>query len=97
MLCRRCFIKWSRDQKALFVAFQAANVASPGETIVLLIAAGQAFPKIPSGGLTLENARILPGAKVIAVTVVFPGIHASQYTYVNSVAHRNLYRLTLPR
>jgi len=97
VLCQRCFIKWSRDQRALFVAFRTANAASLGETIVLPIALGQAFPKLPAGGLTLENARTLPGAKVIGVTGVFPGIHASQYTYVNSVAHRNLYRLTLPR
>jgi hypothetical protein len=64
---------------------------------VLPIASRQAFPKLPAGGLTLENARTLPGAKVIGVTGVFPGIKASQYTYVNSVAHRNLYRLALPR
>jgi transposase InsO family protein len=97
VVCQRCFIKWSRDQKALFVAFRSANAASLEETIVLPIAAGQALPKLPAGGQTLENARTLPGAKVIGVTGVFPGIHASQYTYVNSVAHRNLYRLTLPR
>jgi eukaryotic-like serine/threonine-protein kinase len=97
VLCQRCFIKWTRDQNALFVAFRTANAASLGETIVFPISAGQAFPKLPEGGLTLENARTLPGAKVIGVTGVFPGIHASQYAYVNSVANHNLYRLALPR
>jgi serine/threonine protein kinase len=96
VVCQRCFIKWSRDQKALFVAFRAANNATPGETMVLPVPAGQAFPKLPEGGLTDENVRSLRGVKAIGVTGVFPGIHASQYAYVNAVASRNLYRLTLP-
>ena len=97
IVCQRCFVKWTRDQKVLFVAFRAANAMSLGETFVIPIPPRQTFPNLPESGLTLENAHTCCGARVIRGTGVFPGIRASQYAYVNPIVHRNLYRLSLSR
>lgn len=95
-VCQRCFLKWSRDQKALFVSFRAANAMSVGQTLVIPLSSGAAFPRLPEGGLTPESGPRFPGAKVLEGSGIFPGIHPSQYAYVKSVEHANLYRLTLP-
>jgi serine/threonine protein kinase len=97
IVCRRCFIKWTGDRKALFLAFFAANSPGMGETLVIPLPKDQVFPKLPAGGLTIENGRTLPGARTISFSGVFPGLHPPQYVYANAAAHRNLYRLTFPQ
>jgi hypothetical protein len=96
-VCERCFIKWTRDQKTLFVAFRATNAMSLGETFMIPIPSQQTFPKLPESGLTLENISTCCGSKAISGTGVFPGVRASQYAYVNPIAHRNFYRFNLSR
>ena len=96
-LCQRCFLKWSGDQQALYVSSNAANSAGNGKTLVISLTGGNALPKVPENGLTIESGASIPGAKLLPLQGLFPGVRRSQYAYVKSLSTENLYRVTLPR
>jgi len=91
-ICPSCFLKWSRDQKFLYLSF----AASP-RTFVIALPSGQALPRLPESGV--ENEADIRKLSVIRVieSLVFPGVTGSAYAFGRSSVQRNLYRITLPQ
>ncbi len=96
-LCRRCFPKWTRDGKWLFLSFGFGNVMRGRKTFAIALPPGRAFPSLPLGGVNTElEAEKLPGVRVINLGFVFPGLTPSVYAYEKQNVQRNLYRIVLP-
>ena len=91
-ICPSCFLKWSRDQKLLYLSFLAAE-----KTFVITLPSGQALPRLPESGIRNEaDVRNLSVIRVIDLPMVFPG-PGSVYAFSRSSVQRNLYRITLPQ
>jgi len=59
-------------------------------------AAGQTLPELPpSGILGLDDAKALPGARLIDGWGVLPGPDPSVFAYVKTTVHGNLFRIPL--
>jgi Tol biopolymer transport system component len=52
-ICSSCYLKWPRDQSALFLSF--AGNGEGGLTYVLRLAPGKALPDLPAGGIRSED------------------------------------------
>jgi hypothetical protein len=44
----------------------------------------------------MAEPSVVPGAQSLDRTELVPGKDLSHYAYVNTTAHRNLYRISLP-
>ena len=93
-ICPSCFARWSRDQKFLFLSFNAGlEMGQTGRTFVIALEPGQALPRFPPAGVATESqVRKLPVVRVIDRSPVFPGATGSVYAFGRSVVQRNLYR-----
>jgi hypothetical protein len=100
LLCPRCSIKWTRDQKFIFFSFNTgfAGGSMGGRTAIIPLAPGKAFPSVPPAGFKSEaDLRKLPGVRIVEHrTTVFPGLNAEVWAYENQAVQRNLYRINLP-
>jgi eukaryotic-like serine/threonine-protein kinase len=98
-VCRFCFLKWSRDQKHLFIARSSTNGQGESPSFVLPLRPGRALPDLPPEGLESEaDIRKLPLARVIEGRPgVFPGVTQSVYVFERRLVRRNLYEVMLPR
>jgi Tol biopolymer transport system component len=98
-VCPSCFLKWSRDQKFLFLSPNAVGEAGEtGRTFVIALEPGHALPRLPPSGVATEaQVRKLAVARVIERGIVFPGATGSVYAFPRSFVQRNLYRVTLPQ
>ncbi len=95
-LCAQCFVSWSRDANTVY--FTVAEAMGSTKSLAVPLPKGQAFPKLPPQGfVTLKEGEALPGARVLDHPMVYPGTSRGTYAYVMQTAHRNLYRVTLPR
>jgi hypothetical protein len=84
---------WSPDGRAL--AMTDGPIA-PDRTYMMPLAAGEAMPALPPGGL-LTEAQIagLPGIRRIDALIV-PGTSPGVYAFYRGTTQRNLYRIPLP-
>jgi len=98
-VCRFCFLKWSRDQKHLFISTVASNGQGERPTFVIALPAGRALPDFPPGGIQSEDdMRKMAVARVIERRPgVFPGVTQSVYAFQKNLVRRNLYEITLSR
>ena len=95
-ICSSCYLKWPRDQSALFLSF-AGNGDEGGLTYVLRLAPGKALPDFPSGGIRSEDElKRMPVLAIVKQFVVFPGATLSVYAFDRSFVQRNLHRITIP-
>jgi Tol biopolymer transport system component len=95
-ICPNCFLKWSGDQRHLFLSFQNSNGSETGTTFVIPLSAGQALPVFPAAGLAGEDdARRLPHVQVMDRPMVFPGRSATIFAFQRRHVQRNLYRVFL--
>jgi hypothetical protein len=95
-VCSRCYLKWPRDQKALFLSF-SGNGEDAGSTYIVRLAPGRALPELPANGIQSENdVKRLPVVAVVDRPSVFPGATSSVYAFARRTVHRNLYRISLP-
>jgi Tol biopolymer transport system component/predicted Ser/Thr protein kinase len=96
-LCQRCFVKWTRGGKWLFLSFGFGNVMGGRKTFVIALPPGKVLPDFPPGGVNAEaEAEKLPGVHAINLGFVFPGLTPSVYAYGKQNVQRNLYRVVLP-
>jgi hypothetical protein len=71
--------------------------SGPGKTVAIPVPPGQSLPELPATGIrTLDEAKALPGARVIDRRDISPGSDPSVYAYVKKWVHRNLYRIPVP-
>jgi Tol biopolymer transport system component len=67
VICPRCYVSWSRDQRNFYLSFVPPNGTSGGSTFVFSLEPGQALPNLPAAGVRNEaEIRKLPGVRVIA-------------------------------
>lgn len=96
VVCERCFLKWTRDGKSLFLSFGGGNVMPEGKTFVIALPRGKAFPDLPERGIKTEaDVRKLPVIRVIDRAYVFPGVTSSVYALGHQTTQRNLYRIVI--
>jgi eukaryotic-like serine/threonine-protein kinase len=91
-----CLPKWSSSGEFLVIPLEAPSRTSPGKSLAIPVGPGETLPELPAGGLDLSRGNILTGARSIARGELVPGKDPGHFAYVNTTAHRNLYRISLP-
>jgi DNA-binding winged helix-turn-helix (wHTH) protein/Tol biopolymer transport system component len=92
-----CFPVWSSNGKFLVVPVQASSQTTPGRSLAIPVGPGESLPELPQGGIQpMAEPSVVPGAQSLDRTEFVPGRDLSHYAYVNTTAHRNLYRISLP-
>jgi DNA-binding winged helix-turn-helix (wHTH) protein/Tol biopolymer transport system component len=90
-------VRWSADGKFLYVGVQGSSLTSAGKTVAIPVPTGKTLPELPpSGILGLEDAKALPGARVLDQWNIAPGPDPSLFAYTKTIVHRNLYRIPVP-
>ncbi len=93
-----CVPKWSSSGKFLVIPVEAPSRAGPGRSLAIPVGPGETLPELPRGGIEpLAKASVVPGAQSIARGELMPGKDPAHFAYVNTTAHRNLYRISLPQ
>jgi hypothetical protein len=89
---------WSADGKFLYVGVRANSLTNAGNTVAIPVPPGESLPDLPpSGILGLEEAKALPGARILDRWNIAPGPDPSVFAFTQTSVNRNLYRITLPR
>ena len=92
-----CVPTWSPNGRFLYVAVESQSMTSPGRSLALPIGPGETLPKLPTGGIEPNaDASVVPGAQSVPREELVPGNDPARYAYVNTTAHRNLFRISLP-
>jgi DNA-binding winged helix-turn-helix (wHTH) protein/Tol biopolymer transport system component len=92
-----CFPVWSSNGKFLFVPVEFPTRTNPGRSLAIPVGPGEELPEFPPEGIAPgAPAGVMPGAQSVPRGALVPGRDPSHYVYVNTTAHRNLYRITLP-
>jgi eukaryotic-like serine/threonine-protein kinase len=95
-ICPNCYVKWTRDQRHLFLSFQNSNEDVEGATFVIPLPPGSGLPVWPAGGISSEEeARKLANVRILKRSIVFPGPSPSLFAFQRRRVHRNLYRVTI--
>ena len=96
-ICTWCSVDWGPDGKFLYVGLAPNSHTTRGTTLAIPVPVGETLPKLPSSGLRgPEDARSLPGTRVLDGWFLSPGPDPSTFAYVKTTMHRNLYRLAVP-
>ncbi|SRR6266508_4268099 len=90
--------KWSSNRLLISIPESpGGSYAIAGKTYVVPLAAGQAFPPIPSGGFRSEaEIAAIPGTTVIDAYDAAAGPTPNVYAYSRQTVQRNLYRIPIP-
>jgi DNA-binding winged helix-turn-helix (wHTH) protein/Tol biopolymer transport system component len=92
-----CFPVWASSGKFLVVPVEASSPTTLGRSLVIPVGPGENLPEFPPGGIQpLAKPSVVPGAQSIDRAQLVPGMDLSHFAYVNTTAHRNLYRISLP-
>ena len=92
-----CVPRWSSTGNFLVIPVEAASMTSPGRSLAIPVGANEALPDFPPGGIeTMAQAGLIAGGAWIARSNLIPGKDPAHFAYVNTTAHRNLYRISLP-
>lgn len=92
-----CFPKWSTDGKFLFVPVEDPSRTSPGRSLAIPTGPGESPSGFPSEGIPPgAGSNVIKGARSVNLAHLVPGKDPGQYAWINTVIHRNLYRITLP-
>lgn len=98
-----CATGWSPDGTHFYVE---PYFAGPIEAVVMPVAKGSSFPKLPLAGIrSVDDFREVSGATVVDQSHVdpnrcgcnlAPGLEPGSFVYVKTVVHRNLFEVPLP-
>jgi DNA-binding winged helix-turn-helix (wHTH) protein/Tol biopolymer transport system component len=92
-----CPATWSSSGKFLFLAVEAPTETSPGRSLAIPVGPGESLPALPPGGIKAgAEPDEVPGSQSVNRALLVPGKDPSHFAYVNTTAHRNLYRISLP-
>jgi eukaryotic-like serine/threonine-protein kinase len=88
---------WSPDGKFFFVSVEPASERGPGRSLAIPLGPDEALPEFPVGGIKpFSGADAMPGAEEVKRALLAPSRDRTQFAYVNTAAHFNLYRIFLP-
>lgn len=92
-----CIPRWSTDGKFLFVTVEEPSRTGAGRSLAIPVGPGESLPDLPAGGIEpMAEPSTVQGAESIGRGEFVPGKDRAQYAWVNTVVHRNLYRVSLP-
>jgi DNA-binding winged helix-turn-helix (wHTH) protein/Tol biopolymer transport system component len=92
-----CLPIWSSSGKFLFIAVEAPTQTSPGRSLAIPVGPGESLAALPPGGVKAgAEPDEVPGSQSVNRALLVPGKDLSHFAYVNTTAHRNLYRISLP-
>jgi DNA-binding winged helix-turn-helix (wHTH) protein/Tol biopolymer transport system component len=92
-----CVSTWSPSGRLLFISVEMASRTSPGRSLAIPIGPGEDLPDFPPEGLEpMADASVVRGAHSVPRAILVPGRDPTHFAYVNTVVHRNLYRISLP-
>jgi DNA-binding winged helix-turn-helix (wHTH) protein/Tol biopolymer transport system component len=92
-----CPATWSSSGKFLFLMVEAPTETSPGRSLAIPLGPGESLPALPPGGIKAgAEPDAVPGSQSVNRALLVPGKDPSHFAYVNTTAHRNLYRISLP-
>jgi DNA-binding winged helix-turn-helix (wHTH) protein/Tol biopolymer transport system component len=90
-------VRWSADGKFFYLGVQGNSLTSAGTTVAIPVPPGESLPDLPPSGIGgLEDAKALPGARVLDRWNIAPGPDPSIFVYTKTTVHRNLYRIPIP-
>lgn len=91
-----CIPTWAPDGKWLYIPVEHASGGNPGRSLAIPVGPGETLPDFPPGGLKLNaQPADMPGSQSVNRESLIPGADPSHYAYLNSLMHRNIYRITL--
>jgi hypothetical protein len=92
-----CVPTWSSSGKYLFIPVEASSQTSPGRSLAIPVGPAESLPEFPPGGIKpLAEPSVVSGSQSVNRAELVPGKDLSLFAYVNTTAHRNLYRISLP-
>lgn len=92
-----CDPRWSIDGAFLVIPVEDQSDTSPGRSLAIPLGPDESFANFPSSGIApAAEASAVKGARSIERAPLIPGKNPDHYAWVNTTAHRNLYRVTLP-
>jgi DNA-binding winged helix-turn-helix (wHTH) protein/Tol biopolymer transport system component len=96
-ICTWCSVDWAPDGKFFYVGLAPNSHTARGTTLAIPVLAGETLPKLPFTGFREpEDAKSLPGTRVLDGWFLSPGPNPSTFAYVKTTMHRNLYRIPVP-
>jgi WD40 repeat protein len=96
-ICTWCSVDWSPDGKIFYMGLSPNSHTTRGTTLAIPVAAGETIPKLPSWGIRgPEDAKAVPGTRLLDGWFLSPGPDPSTFAYVKTTMHRNLYRIPVP-
>jgi hypothetical protein len=97
-LCLNCWPIWPRSERFLYVAFANESEHSETDTTYAIDLRGRlAIPKIPPGGITAANIKLLPVVKTIEANQgrFYPGNDLNTYALAKETTQQNIYRIPI--
>ncbi|HEX4029778.1 MAG TPA: winged helix-turn-helix domain-containing protein [Terracidiphilus sp.] len=92
-----CRPTWSTNGKFLFVPVEEPSRTGAGRSLAIPVGPGESLGDLPAGGIApLAESGVVRGAQSVGRGELVPGKDPGQYAWVNTLVHRNLYRISLP-
>jgi DNA-binding winged helix-turn-helix (wHTH) protein/Tol biopolymer transport system component len=92
-----CRPTWSSSGKYLFIPVEEGSQAATGRSLAIPVGPGETLPAFPPGGIEpMGGPDVMPGSVSVNRATLVAGKDLSHFAYVNTTAHRNLYRISLP-
>jgi DNA-binding winged helix-turn-helix (wHTH) protein/Tol biopolymer transport system component len=96
-VCTWCSVDWAPDGKFFYIGFPPNSRTTRSKTLAIPVPAGGTFPKLPPSGIREpEDAKAIPGTRLLDGWFISPGPEPSVFAYVKTTVHRNLYRIPVP-
>ena len=93
-ICTYCSVAWSPDGKFIYIGLGPNSHTIRGTTLAIPLPAGETLPKLPLAGfLGPEDAKAVPGTRLLEGWFLSPGPEPNTFAYVKTTMHRNLYRI----
>jgi hypothetical protein len=96
-ICTWCSAEWAPDGKFFYIGLAPNSRTTRSKTLAIPVPAGETLPKLPSSGIRgPEDAKAIPGTRLLDGWFISPGPEPSVFAYVKTTMHRNLYRIPVP-
>jgi DNA-binding winged helix-turn-helix (wHTH) protein/Tol biopolymer transport system component len=92
-----CSASWAPDGKFFYIGLPPNSGLPRAKTLAIPVPAGETLPGLPSSGIRgPEDAKAIPGTRLLDGWFIAPGPGPSTFAYVKTTMHRNLYRIPVP-
>lgn len=96
-ICTWCSADWAPDGKFFYIGLAPNSQTTRSKTLAIPVPAGDALPELPSSGINApEDAKNIPGTRLLDGWFISPGPEPSVFAYVKTRMHRNLYQIPVP-